>query len=369
MAILIDSAEALAQVASDLSGVSEIAVDTESNSFHRYHERLCLLQLSVESGDEVRDYLIDPLANLDPAPLVAVFADPKISKVFHDVGYDLILIRRDWKVTPAPIFDTMLALRMLGHKQFGLATVLEQRFAFRANKALQRADWSQRPLTPAQLTYAAADTHYLLPLAHQLEEELKKSGRWQWFEEECQRSLRRPEARGKSEDERFWGLKGVKKLDPEALAVAHALFVLREERAKALDRAVFRVMHNETLIALAEKRPTTRQELAKIPGVGGSIVHSMGDRILAACTAPPPFALERSKPEHKRRSSAEERERDKRYEHLREKRKVAAERLGLEPEVVLSNATLWELAEHEQRDVANHPDFAGWRRDIVTDFA
>ena len=160
------------------------------------------------------------------------FADANVRKVFHDVGYDLILIRRDWKITPAPIFDTMLALRMLGHKQFGLATVLEQRFGFRANKALQRADWSQRPLSEAQRMYAAADTHYLLPLTRQLEEELQKSGRWQWFEEECQRLLRRPETRGKNEEERFWSVKGVKKLSPESLAVAHALFLVREERAK-----------------------------------------------------------------------------------------------------------------------------------------
>lgn len=369
MAALIDTSEALASAMKTLRGVKDLAVDTESNSFHRYHERLCLLQLTAEVDGETLDFLIDPLAaSIDMAPLVKIFADASVRKVFHDVGYDLVLIRRDLHVTPAPIFDTMLALRFLGHKRFGLASVLEERFHVKANKALQRADWSARPLSKAQLTYAAMDTHYLLPLTVQLEAELKEKGRWAWFQEECERLLKRPEAKGKSEEERFWSIKGLKKLKPEMMPTAYALFQLREARAKVQDRAVFRVMHNDTLLDIAEKQPKTQKELSQIPGVGPALVQAIGDKILQSVRDPGEFPLEKHKLKRARGTPSEERARDKRFEGLREKRRVAAEKLGVEPEVVLSNATLWELAEENDPEVAAHPDFKGWRADLAKEF-
>src|SRR5262245_15126388 len=118
-----------------------IGVDTESNSLYAYHERVCLIQFSLPG----RDYVVDPL-NLDAlAPLYPLFADPAQQKVFHAAEYDVLCLRRDYGFEFANLFDTMVAARILGQTQLGLAALLEKYFGVTMNKKYQRANWGQRP--------------------------------------------------------------------------------------------------------------------------------------------------------------------------------------------------------------------------------
>lgn len=344
-----------------LSVCERVALDTESNSFFRFHERLCLMQLTLEEEGLLLDYIVDPLGDLDVRRMAGFCQAKNVLKVFHDPGYDLTLLRRDIGPVAVPLFDTMLALRLLGEKEFGLASILKKRFSVQADKRFQRADWTRRPLSQGQLEYAAQDTHFLLPLADQLQVELRERRRWDWFVEECERALTRPEQKDKTQEERFWGLKGLRKLSPEQLAVAWAVFKLRDDRAKTLDRAVFRVLHNDSILEIAEKLPVDRRALSAISGVGPSFVQTMGDKVIQACLSASVGDLpaKPSVPTH------QDKHHKKRFEAWREKRKAVAEKLAVDPEIVLSNATLWAFAAEDKPDVAAHPDFLGWRRDFV----
>src|SRR6185312_14336811 len=166
-----------------ISDVTELALDTEGASFHRFLDRIYLLQISTRD----RSAIIDPLPIGSPAKLGELLQSSNVEVVFHDADYDLRLLHQDygWHVTR--IFDTRVAAQLLGIKSFGLAALLEQYFDVKLDKKHQRADWSMRPLTPDMLEYAAQDTRYLPGLRDELKSQLEKKGRWSWAREEFTR--------------------------------------------------------------------------------------------------------------------------------------------------------------------------------------
>jgi len=149
----------LAELLPQLQKVDRVAVDTEADSLHCYFEKLCLLQLSF-SG---RDFLIDPLAPVDLQPLCAALATREI--VLQGADFDLRLLRRSLQFVPQKIFDTVIAARLLGIREFSLASLVQRFFGVALAKGSQKANWAQRPLPETMAKYAMNDTHYLLPLA------------------------------------------------------------------------------------------------------------------------------------------------------------------------------------------------------------
>src|SRR4051812_21102740 len=190
-----------------ISDATELAIDTEGASFHRFLDRIYLLQLSTRD----RSAIIDPLPIGSPAKLGQLLESGSVEVVFHDADYDLRLLHQDygWHVTK--IFDTRIAAQLLGIKSFGLAALLEQYFDVRLDKKHQRADWSMRPLTPDMLEYAAQDTRYLLQLRDQMRGELERRGRLRWAQEEFAR-LEGTRWEAEEEMEGFLRLKGARDL-------------------------------------------------------------------------------------------------------------------------------------------------------------
>src|SRR6476661_8419940 len=164
----------------DITGVREIALDTEGASFHRFIDRIYLLQITTRE----RSAVIDPLPIGAPARLGQMLEDPKVEIVFHDADYDLRLLHQDYGWHARNIFDTRVAAQLLGLRAFGLAALLDKYFGVKLDKKHQRADWSLRPLTQGMLDYAAQDTIHLLELRDRLRAELERSGRWEWAREE-----------------------------------------------------------------------------------------------------------------------------------------------------------------------------------------
>ena len=162
--ILVEDAGGLERLLADLAGQDEIAVDTEADSFYRYREQVCLIQITVED----RDYLVDPLAKVQLEGVGKILADPRKIKVFHDGEYDVLILKRDFSYTFRNLFDTRVAAAALGFTTPGLAAVIADRFGVELDKSLQRSNWSNRPLTQRQIDYARLDTHYLLPLMDEL---------------------------------------------------------------------------------------------------------------------------------------------------------------------------------------------------------
>src|SRR6476659_3391782 len=164
----LDNPEAIDRFLDEVSTVKELALDTEGASFHRFLDRIYLLQVSTRE----KSAIIDPLPIGAPAGLGRLLESKDVEVVFHDADYDLRLLHQDygWHVTN--IFDTRITAQLLGIKSFGLAALLEQFFDVKLDKKHQRADWSMRPLTPDMLEYAAQDTRYLLQLKDNLKTEL-----------------------------------------------------------------------------------------------------------------------------------------------------------------------------------------------------
>ena len=177
---LIDNQREMEQLFRRLASEPIIAVDTEAASFHRFRDRVYLLQLSSRQETAV----VDPLAVSDLSPLGNILRAPETEIVFHDADYDLRLLRQEYGFSSEHLFDTRIAAQLLNEPGIGLAALLEKYFGIHLDKRYQRADWSQRPLTRPMLDYAAADTRFLLPLRDLLREQLRERGRLSWAEEE-----------------------------------------------------------------------------------------------------------------------------------------------------------------------------------------
>src|SRR5580658_800414 len=180
---VIDSDVKLTEFLPKVRAAEWVAVDTEADSLHAYPEKLCLIQISTVAGDR----LVDPLSGINIDPLLEAL-DAHVL-IMHGADYDLRLLRKHHEFTPSAIFDTMLAARLLGERQFGLSHLAEKYLGVMLDKGSQKADWARRPLTEKMETYARNDTHHLKPLADRLKAELTAKNRLAWHQESCSRLI------------------------------------------------------------------------------------------------------------------------------------------------------------------------------------
>jgi len=261
-----------------LRGDDLIAVDTEADSFYRYRERVCLIQMTA--GEQ--DFLIDPLMEFDLAPLGEIFADESKVKIFHDGEYDVLILKRDFDFRFAGLFDTRIAAAALGFQSPGLASVVKDRFGVELDKTQQRSNWSKRPLTELQIAYAREDTRYLIPLMHQLIEELDERGRAVIVEGECRRLEALEPAERSFDPDGFIRLKGARGMTPHQMSALRELFILRDDLARARDVPPFKVLGNNALLAIAEARPRGMRPLEQVEGLSPKIAKRLGSALLGA---------------------------------------------------------------------------------------
>ena len=336
---LVQSQPELESLFARLQGAPLLAVDTEAASFHRFIDRVYLLQIS--SRDETA--VVDPLAIESLAPLAEVLADPAVEIVFHDADYDLRLLDREYGFRATNIFDTRVAAQLLNEPGVGLAALLEKYLGVRLDKRFQRADWSARPLSPEMLEYAASDTRHLPELRDILKGRLEAQGRLAWAEEEF---ALLDELRWSPPDGEpgYLRLKGAKALKGRELAILRELFEWREGVAQRSDRATFRVLNNEPMLAMAKQPPADMAALKTIPGIGSDQAERRGRDILAAVKRGleiPEQDLPRvERPPRKAFDPAFE----ARLERLKAARNRLAVQLDLAPGVLCPNGTLEAIA-------------------------
>jgi ribonuclease D len=361
--VYIDTAAEADQFLASIAGTRELGLDTEGASFHRYVDRIYLLQLSTRD----RSAIIDPLPIGTPARLGALVQDESVEVVFHDADYDLRLLHQDygWRVTR--IFDTRIAAQLLGLKAFGLAALLERYFGVKLDKKHQRADWSLRPLTPSMLDYAAQDTRYLLDLKDRLKEELERAGRYGWAAEEFAR-LTGTRWEPVDESQAFMKIKGARDLTRRELAVLRELVPWRERVAAQLDRATFRVMSNDALLDVARAGPRTREALVGVRGVPRGLVEARGQEVLEVIER----GLAVPEGELPRFPKGQRWEKDPEFENrflaLKAVRDAAAERLELDPGVLCSRERLEAVARLNPRTVAELdavPELRRWQITVL----
>jgi ribonuclease D len=336
---LIQSPAELGALFQRLRGEPLLAVDTEAASFHRYTDRVYLLQVSSRTETAV----VDPLVTEGLAPLGEVLADPDVEIVFHDADYDLRLLDREYGFRATNVFDTRIAAQLLNEPGVGLAALLEKHLGVRLDKRFQRADWSARPLSPEMLEYAASDTRHLPELRDILKARLEASGRLGWAMEEFALldDIRAAQSNG---EPGFLRLKGAKALKGRELAVLRELYAWRDGVAQRSDRATFRVLNNEPMLALAKQPPADLVALKTMPGISSDQVERRGRDILAAIKRGldlPDRDLPRVERGPRRVYDAAF---DARLERLKAARNRLATELDLQPGVLCPNGTLEAIA-------------------------
>jgi len=258
---LISDPASLAELVGRLANSPRIALDTEADSLHCYFEKLCLIQVSTGEGH----WLVDPLAGLDLQPLFDLVCSRRL--VFHGADYDLRLLRRVGRFEPVDLFDTMIAARLCGKPALGLAALVEQFFGVKLSKASQKANWAIRPLSNQMVEYALNDTRYLLEIAASLEAELRRIGRWEWFEESRDRMIASTREIKERDDNTVWRITGSSALSPHAQAILRILWFWRDAEARAWDRPSFHVIGNEDMIRVAAQ--VTHGETCSTPRMNG----------------------------------------------------------------------------------------------------
>ena len=353
---MITDAARLASLTEQIESADRVAVDTEADSLHSYREKLCLLQISVpapdavdgvanagprvspghESARAVCDYIVDPLANTDLEPLRRALEAREI--VLHGADYDLRMLRRGLNLAASKIFDTMIAARLLGVREFSLAALVKRYFGLTLLKGSQKANWAQRPLPTRMAEYAINDVHYLLPLAEKLEAELDRCERRDWLQQSCRRAIELVAvARIRNQDE-LWRIRGSGVIRGRAAAVLRALWQWREKEAEKADRPPFHVLRNEELLKAAVKFAS-----GSVPDYKHFSLRrrqAFREAAQAALRAP-----ESEWPVSRRRfGTRPNNETVQRAEELSHRRNRSAEELGLEPSFIAPRSTLEAIA-------------------------
>ena len=363
----LDTVADVEKFTSEIAATREIALDTEGASFHRFVDRVYLLQLSTRD----RHAVIDPLPIGAPPGLGALLEDPSVEVVFHDADYDLRLLQQDYGWHVRTIFDTRIAAQLLGYTAFGLAALLDRFFDVKLDKKHQRADWSMRPLTRDMLDYAAQDTRYLLRLRDHMAAELEQIGRTAWAREEfalLEGTRWVDEEPGMS----YMRMKGARDLSRRELAVLRELVPWRDSVAGALDRATFRVLGNEQLLEIARVQPRTKEALGKIKGMPRAILEQRGADLLDAVTRALAVA-DADLPKYPRAARWDrDPEFDARVSALKTARDAAAKRLALDPGVLCSRDRLEAVARRNPttvEELAEIPELRRWQvAELAEDF-
>jgi len=372
---LIATREQLAELIPQIEAADRVALDTEADSLHSYREKLCLVQISVpavagiaDAGGKQRrqtavrdrrsrlqrDFIVDPLRDLELEPLRRALEAREI--VLHGADYDLRMLRRGLNFIARKIFDTVVAARLLGIREFGLRALVKRYFGIELPKGSQKANWAKRPLPARMAEYALNDVHYLLPLAKKLETELDHHQRLDWFRQSCQRAIEQAAAvRVRSQDE-LWRIPGAGALDRRAATVLRALWQWREREAEMVDRPPFHILRNEELLKAATdfasgrvfdhehfsaRRRRTFNEAAKL------------------ALDSPESEWARMRRRSVTRPTAET---IRRAEQLRRRRDRSAEELGLEPSFIASRGTLEAIATDRSPAAAL---LVPWQRELL----
>jgi ribonuclease D len=351
----ISSRESLQALCQDLAAADWVALDTEFMREKTYYPQLCLLQLATPAWAAC----VDPLAELDLAPLYAQLYRSDLTKVLHAAGQDLEILYHLHGRLPTPLFDTQLAAPLLGYAdQIGYGNLVAEVLGERLEKAHSRADWSLRPLSDEQLRYAADDVIYLARLYPLLRERLQQQGRLAWLEEDF--AALADAGRYAAPPELAWQrVKGAERFKGAQVAVLQALAAWRETTAQARNLPRGWLLKDEALLDIARHQPRDLQALGRIRGLQERFLNSYGSALLAlietARLRPPEPDTRPQRPE--RLSPAEEAVADLLMAVVR----LRGMEQSLHPSVLASRKDLARLVQGDD----DTPLLQGWRRTLI----
>jgi ribonuclease D len=351
---VIDSEPKLAGYVPVLRSANWVAVDTEADSLHAYPEKVCLIQISTVSSDR----LVDPLAGLDLGPLLDALTGHEL--IMHGADYDLRLLRKHHEFVPSAIFDTMLAARLLGLRQFGLSHLVEKFLNVKLEKGPQKANWAVRPLTERMERYARNDTYYLKSLADRLKPELEAKQRLAWHQESCARLIQDSTTHRPADLDSVWRIRGSHRLERPALAILRELWQWREAEAVGANRPPFFVLSHEALVQIAAASAAAQPIEPFLPRHISERRHGgLMKAIARGQNLSPdhhPWPLRRIS----RRPSEGER---RRFAELQKCRDSHAATLGIDPTLIASRGMLSDLAHDWDKHTS---ELMNWQRELLS---
>lgn len=357
----IDTEKGLDEAKALVVGLPRLALDLEAAGFHRYDDRLSLVQLTAGPVT----FLMDPFTIPVDQVLRPVLEDPQVEIVMHGSDYDLRLLDRDLGILPRNLFDTQVAATLLGHQGIGLSALLERYFGVKLSKKFQRADWAQRPIPEEMREYAARDTLYLERLADILTGELEAKGRLPWAREEFE-ELRKIRFEEPTTEDPVTRVKAARDLEPVEVARLREALEWRDGIARERDRAPFRVAHDGVLVAVARRNPATVDALAGVQGLNGGLARGEGpsllERLQGVQSLPESELTPYPRPPRGSGRGRMEPEVEERFLRLKEVRNRLAGEVGLDRGVLLPNAILQRLAEDPPESLAGMSGVEGMRR-------
>jgi len=366
---LIDDSANLDPLGRSLGQETRIALDCEASGFHRYSDRLCLLQITTSTAN----LIIDSLA-VDPRETLRVpLADPSVEVLMHGADYDLRLLDRDLGVQVRGLFDTQIAASLLGESSIGLAALLERHQGVKLSKKYQRADWARRPLPQDMLVYAAADTQHLPALADLLKARLDEAGRLGWALEEC-RALE--QTRWTEEDtgeDPVVRVRGARDLNPREVTGLREALQWRDRIARERDRAPFRVVGDAALLETVVRGPETPDELARVKGMNPALARQEGRNLLERLNRVGRLSEDELTGYPRRARTGAGRaapEIEERAERMKRVRNEKAGELKIDRGTLISNAVLLEVARREPQSTAeltSVPGLRNWQAEILGD--
>ena len=354
----ITTTEELATFCTRAAAEPFVTVDTEFLRERTYYAQLCLIQLALPGERDDNAVLVDTLApGLDLAPLYRLFADESVVKVFHAARQDLEIFYQQSGAVPVPVFDTQVAAMVCGYgEQVGYETLVRRICRVGIDKSSRFTDWSRRPLSDRQKEYALADVTHLRQIYLALAEELARTGRGPWLEEELAvltsaNTYEMPPAEA-------WRRVKTRTTSPRFLAVVRELAKLREETAQTRNVPRNRIFKDDVILELAATRPATPEDLSKSRMLQREARKGeMAEAILAAIAraqALPKEALPEL-PEPKPRRPGQEALADL----LRVLLKARATESGVAQRLIATSSELDEIAAG-----GDAPALSGWRAQV-----
>jgi ribonuclease D len=277
--MLITTTEQLAQFCKAHADTEFVTVDTEFMRERTYWLKLCLIQL----GGPTEAVAVDPLAEgMDLSPLYELLENPKIMKVFHAARQDVEIFYNLTGKVPSPMFDTQVAGMVCGFGEAASYETLADKLAnAKVDKSSRFTDWSNRPLTEKQITYALGDVIYLREVYTKLRDKLKATGRIDWVQEEM--SILTSTSTYKVDPQEVWRRFKWRAEKPRLRALLRELAAWRELEAQRLNVPRNRVVRDEALMEIAHHPPVTPHDLSRIRGLSNGFAESrQGKEIMEA---------------------------------------------------------------------------------------
>lgn len=353
---LITDTGSLAGLCAALAREAFVTIDTEFMRERTYFSELCVVQLAGDAEVAVVDA---QAAGLDLAPLQALLADQNVLKVFHAARQDVEIFLDRFAAVPSPLFDTQIAAMVAGFgDQVGYDSLVQSLTGGHIDKAHRFSDWSARPLSPAQIAYAAADVTHLREVYRRLRARLEREGRLEWVAEEME-ALRDP-ATYRADPETMWERLKPKTSNRRLLGLLRAAAAWREREAQRINIPRQRLLKDESLLELAATAPTTPEALARVRGItrgfaegrsGASLLTALAEAARQPDEALPTPGRGRDGPRPSPALIA----------LLRVLLTAKSEQHNVAPRLLASSEDLDRLATEDEPEV---PALQGWRREV-----